>query len=180
MPMLKLVLLDRDGVINHESENFVKTPSEWMAIDRSPEAIAELNAKGLIVAVCSNQSAIGRGVMTDEALQAVHRHMDAALHAAGAHVEQIYVCPHTPDEDCECRKPKPGLLRAAMADFDATPSQTCFVGDSLRDAEAALAADCEPILVLTGNGRRDEAAVRLLGVHRVHDDLAAAVRDIVK
>ena len=178
LPMLKLVLLDRDGVINHDSENYVKTPDEWTLIPGSAAAIGTLNKAGLIVAICSNQSGIGRGILTDSALELIHRKMHDALREAGAHIDRVYVCPHHPDDDCECRKPRPGMLIRAMNEFGASPDQTCFVGDSLRDIEAAIAAGCYPILVRTGNGRRDEAAARALGARRLYGTLHDAVQDL--
>ena len=190
MPALhRLVLLDRDGVINRENprrlpddhpDNFIRAPEAWHPIRRSPEAVAALNAAGRTVAICTNQSAIGRGLLSCAGLAAIHERMRMRLEAAGAHVHGIYVCPHRPDECCECRKPKPGLLLAAMRDFATPPEETCFVGDATRDMAAALAAGCEPVLVRTGRGAGAEAAARTLGVRRIHADLAAAVAAILQ
>jgi D-glycero-D-manno-heptose 1,7-bisphosphate phosphatase len=177
--MLKLVLLDRDGVINHQSSNYIQAPSDWRPIKGSPEAIARLNGHDLIVAVCSNQSAVGRGIITVEMLGAINEKMTITLAAVGARLERIYTCPHHPNADCSCRKPKPGMLRKAMAAFNVTPAETCFIGDSLSDIEAASAANCAPFLVLTGHGRRDEIAARDLGLNQVHENLATAVSSIV-
>ena len=182
-PMYRLVLLDRDGVINHRPSpkrdghpgNYIKTPREWSPIPGALEAVATLNALGCLVAVCTNQSGVGRGIMSTDALAAVHRHMEAALREAGGRLDGVYVCPHRPDEACACRKPRPGLLREAMADFRVRAAETCFVGDSLRDIEAARAARCEAILVRTGGGAAVEAEARIAGVRFVYDDLAAAV-----
>ena len=184
--MYRLVLLDRDGVLNHcrprkcngHPENYIKTPAEWAPIVGSPQAVAVLNARGCRVAVCTNQSGIGRGLMSDADLAAVHRRMGAALEGAGARIDRVYFCPHRPDEGCACRKPMPGMLQAAMTELGASERETCFVGDSLRDMQAALAAGCEPILVRTGNGSRDEKQARSAGVRRVYDDLAAAIRSL--
>ena len=184
--MYRLVLLDRDGVINHQPPpghdgdpgNYIKTPGEWRPIAGGPEAVALLNALGCFVAVCTNQSGVGRGVMSADDLAAVHRHMETALRAAGARLDRVYVCPHHPGEACACRKPRPGMLCAAMRDFGVTGPDTCFVGDSQRDVDAALAAGCEPILVRTGNGAEAEAGARAAGVRRVYDDLAAAARSL--
>ena len=184
--MYRLVLLDRDGVINHrpppghdgDPGNYIKTPAEWRTIAGAPEAVAALNARGCLVAVCTNQSGVGRSVMSADDLAAVHRHMDAILRAAGARLDRVYVCPHHPDDACACRKPRPGMLRAAMRDFGVTGPDTCFVGDSQRDVDAALAAGCEPILVRTGNGTVTEPGARAAGVRHVYDDLAAAARSL--
>lgn len=184
--MYRLVLLDRDGVINHrpppkrdgDPGNYIKTPAEWSPIEGGPEAVASLNALGCFVAVCTNQSGIGRGVMSDGDLALVHGCMEAAMHSAGARLDHVYVCPHRPEDACSCRKPSPGMLYAAMTDFGVPRRDTCFVGDSLRDMEAALAAGCEPILVRTGNGADAETEARALGVRRVYDDLATVARGI--
>lgn len=190
MPALhRLVLLDRDGVLNRERprrlpdshpDNFIRAPEAWHPIHRSPEAVAALNAGGRAVAVCTNQSAIGRGLLSSARLAAIHERMRVKLEAAGAHIHRIYVCPHRPDERCGCRKPRPGLLLAAMADFAIAPEETCFVGDAARDMAAALAAGCEPVLVRTGQGAAAEAAARAMGVRRVYADLAAAAAAILQ
>lgn len=177
--MLKLVLLDRDGVINHQGFGYVQTPADWQPIEGSSSAIARLNARDVIVAVCSNQSAIGRGIITREMLGAVNETMTTTLAAAGAHLDRIFICPHHPNADCSCRKPKPGMLCEAISAFNVTPAETCFIGDSLSDMKAALAANCMPILVLTGHGRRDEIQARRLGLKRVHENLSEAVSSIV-
>ena len=180
--MYRLVLLDRDGVINRSrprhppghAGGYVLVPDAWLPIPQSPEAVAALNAGGRRVAVCTNQSPIGRGLLSEHGLAAIHDHMRAALGAVGGHVDGIYHCPHRPDEGCACRKPRPGLLCAAMRDFDVPPHATCFVGDTVSDMEAAIAAGCEPVLVLSGYGREAEREARALGVRRIHADLAAA------
>ena len=184
--MYRLVLLDRDGVINHrpppkhdgDPGNYIKTPAEWSPIAGGPAAVASLNARARTVAVCTNQSGVGRGLMSGNDLAAVHRRMAAVLGAGGARLDRVYVCPHLPEDGCACRKPRPGMLRAAMADFGVAGRDTCFVGDSLRDMEAAFAAGCDPILVRTGNGAGVEAEARALGVRLVYDDLAAAAEGI--
>ena len=184
--MYRLVLLDRDGVINHlpptkhdgDPGNYIKTPAEWSPIAGGLAAVASLNARACTVAVCTNQSGVGRGLMSGNDLAAVHRRMAAVLGARGARLDRVYVCPHHPADGCACRKPRPGMLCAAMADFDVAGRDTCFVGDSLRDMEAAFAAGCDPILVRTGNGACVEAEARALGVRLVYDDLAAAAGGI--
>ena len=180
--MYRLVLLDRDGVINRgrperrpaHPDGYVLAPDAWLPIPRSLEAIAALNASGCSVAVCTNQSPIGRGMMSEGDLTAIHDHMRAALRTVHGHIDGIFFCPHRPDERCGCRKPKPGLLQAAMRDFGVPASATCFVGDMLSDMEAAIAAGCEPVLVLTGHDDATELEARALGVRHIYADLAAA------
>lgn len=171
---MSLVLLDRDGVINEESPEYIKRPSEWLPIPGSLDAIARLNRTGCTVAICSNQSAVARGFMTIDDLDAIHETMRVALAEAGGHIDAIFCCTHAPDAHCGCRKPEPGLLLRAMAELNATPERTTFVGDSLRDVHAAIAAGCLPVLVRTGHGAEFESAARALGVQYVFDDLAMA------
>ena len=172
--LMSLVLLDRDGVINEDSPNYIKSPSEWLPIDGSLAAIARLNRAGSAVAICSNQAAVARGILSIETLHAIHEVMRLRLAENGGHVDAIFCCTHGPDEKCGCRKPAPGLLAQAMAELNHPPEQTTFVGDSLRDMQAALAARCLPVLVRTGNGARSENSAREMGVDLVFDDLAAA------
>jgi D-glycero-D-manno-heptose 1,7-bisphosphate phosphatase len=171
---MPLVLLDRDGVINADSPNYIKSPSEWLPIAGSLEAIVRLNRAGRAVAICSNQSAVARGILSIETLNTIHEVMRARLAESGGRVDAIFCCTHGPDEQCDCRKPAPGLLAQAMAELKHPPEQTAFVGDSLRDMQAALAARCLPVLVRTGNGASSENSAREIGVNLVFDDLAAA------
>jgi D-glycero-D-manno-heptose 1,7-bisphosphate phosphatase len=170
-----LVLLDRDGVVNEDAPDYITSPAAWKPIAGSISAIARLNAAAHTVAVCTNQSAVGRKLMTEARLGAIHAKLHAALAAEGGHLDALLYCPHRPDAGCECRKPKPGLLLAARRRFPAAAERTLVVGDSVRDVEAALAAGCVPVLVRTGNGARDEAAARKLGISHVFADLASAV-----
>ena len=172
--LMPLVLLDRDGVINEDSPNYIKSPSEWSPIDGSLAAIARLNRAGRAVAICSNQAAVARGILSMETLRAIHKLMQSKLTEKGGHVDAIFCCTHGPDEKCSCRKPAPGLLTRAMAELNHPPEHTTFVGDSLRDMQAALAARCLPILVRTGNGANSESSARAIGVDLIFDDLAAA------
>ena len=150
---LELVLLDRDGVINEESDRFIRRPAEWLPVEGSIDAIVRIQAFASI-AVCTNQSGIGRGLFTLETLVAIHRRMHGLIANAGGAAVDVYFCPHLPDAHCDCRKPSPGLLLDAMRAFDIAPVATAFVGDSRRDLEAAEAAGCRPVLVRTGNGAR--------------------------
>jgi D-glycero-D-manno-heptose 1,7-bisphosphate phosphatase len=152
--MAKLILLDRDGVINLDSPEFVKTPQEWQAIPGSLEAIAQLYRSGRHVAVCSNQSGVARGIVSVDMLKAIDAKMLSQLQSYGAELDLVLYCTHHPDDLCGCRKPKPGMLESAMSTLAVKPTDTCFVGDSLRDLQAAEAAGCEPILVKTGNGEQ--------------------------
>lgn len=147
---MKLVILDRDGVINYDSVDYIKSPEEWHAIPGSLEAIASLNKAGIKVAIASNQSGLARGYFTEATLQNIHRTMSHELAQYGGHIDKIFYCPHMPDDGCECRKPKPGLLLQACDYFKVKPAEASFVGDTEKDVIAAKAAGCQPILVETG------------------------------
>jgi len=170
--MARLILLDRDGVINFDSPDYIKNPAEWQPLPGALQAIVQLRDAGRRVAVCTNQAGIGRGLFTLPDLHAIHGKMLDELRALGGDLDGLVFCPHQPSDNCECRKPKAGMLLAMMDQLMAEPAATCFVGDSLKDIEAALNAACEPILLRTGNGLSCEAAARELGVSRVYDDLA--------
>jgi len=169
----RLILIDRDGVINRDSDAFVKSVAEFVPIPGSIEAIADLHRAGFKVAVCTNQSGIGRGLLSTSTLSDIHAELLRLVAGAGGRIDAVRYCPHLPDAGCDCRKPKPGMLIGLMQDLDASPAQTTFVGDSLRDVEAARAARCAAALVKTGNGAVAEAAVRALGVREIYSDLAA-------
>jgi len=156
--MQKLIILDRDGVINQDSPDYIKSPDEWIPIPGSLEAIAALNNAGFKVAVATNQSVIGRGYYTLEMLENIHQKMHRELALVAGHIDAILFCPHAPEDHCLCRKPKPGLFQQIFDHFHLTESfQTILaIGDSLRDLEAAKAAGCSPILVLTGNGEKTQ------------------------
>lgn len=169
-----LVILDRDGVINQDSSEFVKSVDEWLPLDGSIEAIARLSAAGFTVAVASNQSGLARGLFDDEALLAMHQKLHDLVAAEGGRVDRIVICPHGPDDDCDCRKPKPGLLLGLGRHYGISLAGVPVVGDSLRDLQAATAAGARPILVRTGNGARTEQQLPdEFGAVDVFDDLAA-------
>ena len=149
----RYVILDRDGTINVDSDDFIKLPEEWLPLPGSLAAIALLNRHGYKVVVISNQSGIARGLFDLATLEAIHVKMRQLTSDAGGKIEAIYFCPHGPDEACDCRKPKDGLFRRFAADTQADLSQTYAIGDSLRDLQAAEAAGARPILVKTGKGR---------------------------
>lgn len=174
--MTRLILLDRDGVINFDSPNYIKDADEWLPIPGALESIARLKQAGLMVGVCTNQSGIGRGLLTEAALARVHGKFTARLARLGGTLDALIHCPHHPDDGCWCRKPRPGMLIEAMTRLGVTPTETIYVGDSVRDVEAARAAGCRAALVLTGKGGAAVETARALGVSDVVDDLAALVQ----
>lgn len=170
-----LVILDRDGVINHDSDDFIKSPAEWRPIDGSLEAIAKLTAAGFIVAVATNQSGVGRGLFDKQTLERIHSAMRSAARQAGGEIDEIVFCPHRPDDECDCRKPAPGLFAKLARHYDMPLAGVPAIGDSLRDIDAAIAAGAKPILVLTGNGEQTAAALSARGaVIDTYPDLLAA------
>lgn len=147
-----LIILDRDGVINEDSVEFIKSPAEWVAIPGSLEAIAKLNAANLKVVVATNQSGVARGYYSLATLEKIHQKMIAELAAVGGHFDGIFFCPHGPNDGCECRKPKPGLFLQIAEQFPTSFQNALAVGDSLRDIQAAQAVHCKAVLVKTGKG----------------------------
>ncbi len=148
---IKAIVLDRDGVINHDSDAYIKSPVEWIPIAGSLGAIAELNKK-FKVAIATNQSGIGRGYYDELVLDAMHQKMISLLAEKNARINHIEFCPHHPDDNCECRKPKTLMLERIANKFDLDPSEIVFVGDSKSDYECAQAFDCPFVLLLTGKG----------------------------
>jgi len=176
---MKLVILDRDGVINVDSEHFIKNPSEWQAIPGSLEAIARLNHEGYRVVIASNQSGVGRGLFDMDALNAINDKMYRALSQVGGRVDALFYCPHAADSNCDCRKPKPGMFIDIGQRFNVDLSGVPAIGDALRDLQAAHAVGAQPMLVLTGKGKNTEAAGGLPENTLVFPDLAEAVRHII-
>lgn len=170
-----MIILDRDGVINRDSDDFIKSPDEWQPLPGSLEAIARLKRAGWTVAVATNQSGLARGLFDEATLEAMHAKFRRLLADLGAEVDAIYYCPHGPDAACACRKPLPGMYQEAARDFGERLEGTPVVGDSLRDLEAARAVGARPILVRTGKGERTLAKGEGLEGVPVFDDLAAAV-----
>lgn len=152
--MTKLIVLDRDGVLNHDSDDYIKSPDEWCPIDGSLEAVARLNHAGFQVAVITNQSGVGRGLFDIETLSRIHQKMHRALAAVGAVVDVVLFCPHRPDEGCQCRKPHIGLYRSLAVRLGEPLRDVYCVGDSLKDLQAARAVGGRPVLVRTGKGER--------------------------
>lgn len=174
---MRLVLIDRDGVLNVDRPDYVKNPGELVMLPGSAVAVARLNAAGLLVAVCTNQSPIGRGIFDEAMLSRIHDRLRDELAREGARLDAIFHCPDAPGRPSACRKPEPGMLKEAMRRFGATAGDTPFVGDTLTDMQAARAAGCPRHLVRTGHGARTQAAglpADLLPVS-VHETLADAV-----
>lgn len=177
----KLIVLDRDGVINRDSRDFVKSAAEWLPLPGSIEAIARLCDAGYTVAVASNQSGLARGLFDRRALRSMHAKLRRLVARAGGRVDRIVVCPHGPGDGCSCRKPKPGLLERLGRHYRVPLTGIPVVGDSLRDIEAAVAVGARPILVRSGNGRRSEAGLEgVLADTEVFDDLAAAAIELCR
>ena len=171
--MARLILLDRDGVLNVDSPDFVRSPDEWVPIPGALAAVAALKRAGFLVGVCTNQSGVGRGLFSEAILDEIHRKLHEALAALDARLDDLRYCPHAPDAGCTCRKPAPGMLIEAMSALGVGPGDTIFVGDAIRDLEAAHAAGCAAALVRTGKGAQVEPLARGMGVSWVGDDLAA-------
>ena len=176
---MKLVILDRDGVINYDSAQFIKSPDEWKPIPGSLEAIALLNQSGYRVALATNQSGIGRGLFDMATLNAIHDKMHRALAQLGGRIDALFYCPHAADAKCDCRKPKPGMIEEIGRRFSVDLAGVPSVGDSLRDLEASAALGAQPILVKTGKG---ECTINNGGLPAgtwICDDLAQAVQRII-
>jgi len=175
-----LVILDRDGVINRDSEAFVKTPDEWEPIAGSLQAIADLSSAGFEIAVASNQSGVGRKIIDRPALEAIHNKMRRLVREAGGDIGKIVYCPHHPEDGCDCRKPAAGLLRDLSRLYGVSLERVPVIGDSLRDIDAAVAAEARPILVLTGNGQKTETELNEQGrTVETFVDLAAAANALI-
>lgn len=172
---MKLVILDRDGVINFDSAQFIKNPAEWKPIPGSLEAIAKLNQSGYKVVVATNQSGVGRGLFDMDMLNQIHEKMHKALFSVGARVDAIFYCPHAADSACDCRKPKPGMFKRISQTLNIDLAGVPAIGDSLRDLQAGVAVGCKPILVLTGKGEKTKAEGNLPEGTREFADLAQAV-----
>jgi D-glycero-D-manno-heptose 1,7-bisphosphate phosphatase len=175
----RLIILDRDGVINVDSDRFIKHPDEWKPIPGSLEGIALLNQAGYRVVVATNQSGVGRGLFDMVTLNAIHEKMMDALVRVGGRIEAVFFCPHAANAGCECRKPAIGMFVEISQRYSIPLSRVPCIGDSLRDLEAALTAGAQPILVLTGKGERTHAAGGLPAGTRVFADLQEAARAIV-
>ena len=167
-------------MINRDSPEFIRSPQQWQTLPGSVDAIAALCRAGFTVVVATNQSGVGRGYLSAATLEAIHEKMRAAIEAAGGELAGIFVCPHRPDENCGCRKPRPGLLREIERTLHCSLENQPVVGDSLRDLEAARAVRARPILVRTGNGRETEHTGHLPDGVEIFDDLAAVARALTE
>jgi D-glycero-D-manno-heptose 1,7-bisphosphate phosphatase len=170
---MKLVILDRDGTINHDSDQYIKSPEEWRPIKGSLEAIARLTQADYRIVVATNQSGIARGLFDTRTLFAIHETLLRALAQVGGRIDAFFFCPHRDEDRCACRKPQPGMLLEVARRFNVALDDTCMVGDAQRDLEAAAAAGAKPVLVLTGKGVATREAGRLPPGTRIFPDLAA-------
>jgi len=176
---MKLVILDRDGVINFDSDQFIKSPEEWKPIPGSLEAITRLNQAGFRVVLATNQSGIGRGLFDMATLNAIHDKMHRALSQLGGRVDALFYCPHAADSKCECRKPSPGMMEEIARRFNTSLAGVPSIGDSLRDLEAAAAVGAQPILVRTGKGEKTLEAGGLPPDTLVFANLAEVVKHLI-
>ena len=175
---IKLVILDRDGTVNEDHDDYVKSPDEWVPLPGALEAISRLNHAGWHTVLATNQSGLGRGLFDMASLNEIQLKMNQALATQGGRIDAVFFCPHVPDDHCDCRKPKPGLMQQIAERFGVSPGNTPMVGDTLRDMQAGMAAGCPTHLVLTGKsaGLAGQALAELLAAvpgTRVHADLSA-------
>jgi D-glycero-D-manno-heptose 1,7-bisphosphate phosphatase len=180
-PSPKLVILDRDGVINEDSDDYIKSPEEWQPVPGSIDAMARLSKAGYLVAVATNQSGLGRGYFDEVTLANIHNLMSDVVEEAGGKIDVVCYCPHHPDAACSCRKPLPGLLNQIEESLGVAVEGAWYVGDSYKDIQAARSKGCRPVLVRSGKGAGTEAA--LSAVDRadvlVFNNLQAAVDDLL-
>jgi D-glycero-D-manno-heptose 1,7-bisphosphate phosphatase len=177
----RLIILDRDGVINIESKAYIKSPDEWIPIPGSLNAIANLSAAEFTIVIATNQSGINRGFYTVQTLNAIHQKMLTAVHKAGGHIAKIFYCPHKPEDGCDCRKPLPGMFLQIGRELQLSLKNTPCIGDSYRDLQAAQSVDARPILVKTGNGLKTLTEFpQLANEIEVFDDLAAAASFLIE
>lgn len=171
----KLIILDRDGVINFDQESFIKTPEEWVPIEGSLEAIARLNQAGYHVVVATNQSGVARGLLDLATLNAIHRKMHATALSVGAKIDAIFFCPHSANENCDCRKPRTGMFQEIAKRYGIKMKGIPSVGDSLRDLQASYLSGCIPYLVLSGKGQTTLEAGGLPPGTIIYPNLATVV-----
>jgi D-glycero-D-manno-heptose 1,7-bisphosphate phosphatase len=176
----QLIILDRDGVINHDSDHYIKSPQEWLPIEGSLEAIATLNKAGYTIAIATNQSGIGRGFYTVATLDAMHYKLHQLLRPLGGKVDHIEYCPHRPDDHCACRKPKAGMLKTIANKFAVKPRDIVMVGDSIGDYYAAINAGMSFVLVKTGKGERTLATGALPQHISVYANLSVYIDFLLK
>lgn len=180
---MRLVILDRDGVINEDSDQYIKSPEEWFPIPGSLEAIARLCRAEFRVVIVTNQSAIGRGLLTLDTLNRIHTRMLEHIQRKGGAIDAVMVCPHVPDDECDCRKPKPGMLLDVAQRLNINLHEVPMIGDSIRDLEAACAAKASPVLVRTGKGQSSVLKLPYSDLLRdtpVYDDLATFTNEFLR
>jgi D-glycero-D-manno-heptose 1,7-bisphosphate phosphatase len=177
---MKLAILDRDGVVNYDSAAFIKSPDEWRPIPGSLEAITRLNQAGYHVVIATNQSGVGRGLFEMATLNAIHDKMNRALAEVGGRLDAIFFCPHAQEANCNCRKPRAGLLDEIARRLNVTLDGVPVIGDARRDLEAAVAARARPILVLTGKGQKTRREGDLPPGTEVYASLAEAVDALLR
>lgn len=176
---MKLIILDRDGVINYDSDQFIKSPEEWKPLPGSLDAIGRLSQADYRVVVATNQSGVGRGLFDMAMLNAIHDKMCKAVAHAGGRIDAVFFCPHAADADCNCRKPKSGMIEEIAARYNTNLEGVPAIGDSLRDLEAAVRLGAQPVLVLTGKGVKTQDKGGLPQGTLVYPDLATAVATLV-
>ncbi|MGZ8154882.1 MAG: D-glycero-beta-D-manno-heptose 1,7-bisphosphate 7-phosphatase [Burkholderiales bacterium] len=177
---MKLAILDRDGVINYDSDSYIKGPDEWRPIPGSLEGIARLNHAGYHIVLATNQSGVGRGLFEVSTLNAIHDKMHRSLAQIGGRIDAIFFCPHAQEANCECRKPRAGLLEEIARRLNVDLKEVPVIGDSLRDLQAAASVGARPILVRTGKGTKTEHAGGLPERTEIYADLAEAARALLK
>ncbi len=181
-----LLILDRDGVINQDSDGYIRSLADWTPVPGSIEAIAALSKAGFRIAIATNQSGLSRGYFTLDDMEEIHQRLCQLVENEGGEIAGIFYCPHLPDEGCDCRKPATGLLQAIEAELETPVADSYFVGDSLKDLQAARAMHCKPVLVLTGKGPKTQQQLGAEGVDLrdpqevpIYPDLAAAAQAIL-
>ena len=185
MPPVKLIILGRDGILNHYRDDHVKAADEWLPIAGALEAVSRLNHAGWHAVVATNQSGIGRGMIDMASVNAVHAHMMTLVQAAGGRIDAVFFCPHTPEEQCDCRKPAPGMMRDIGTRYGIDLAQVPMVADTLRDLQAARAAGCEPHFVLSGratdlSAEQVQTILAQVPGATAHDDLGALADHLMR
>lgn len=178
---MRIIILDRDGVINQDSDDYIKSVDEWQPIEGSIEAISKLSQAGIKVVIATNQSGLARGLFDEIELAKMHQKMCELVELAGGTVDGVFYCPHLPADNCQCRKPKPGLIASIEKEFNCSAKNAYFIGDSLKDIQAARAAGCTPILVKTGKGliTLEKSPAEELANVQVFDNLLGAVNALI-
>jgi D-glycero-D-manno-heptose 1,7-bisphosphate phosphatase len=176
---MPFIILDRDGVINYDSDFYIKSPDEFHTVPGSLEAIAKLNKAGYQVLVATNQSGIARGLYTVEMLEKIHAKLHSQLAEVGGKIQEIFYCPHHPDEDCPCRKPKPGMFHQIQEKYALDFSETYFIGDTITDVHVANAVGCKPMLILSIKGQKTLEKHPEVAKYPHYANLAEAVESIL-